>query len=415
MEYAYDAAHRLSHCIQPNSQRDSYEFDLANNLVKQPGLGNVSLQSGNRLNTANDEKFAYNDRNHISERTSHRGTIKYEYDSRDQLIRAELPTGLWEADYDAMGRRVRKTFNGQTTQYLWNTDQLAGEISPDGRLILYVYADPLALTPMLFIEYESVDAETSTGKRYFVLSDQIGTPICIENSFGNVVWQAKIEPFGETKLSTDNQIEFHFRFPGHYWDEDVTLNNNRFRFYDPILGRYIQSDPLGIAGNSNVHAYCVNPLNFVDVRGLTCPHCERHGIADQDCPENHKDTEVVYVHVNDEGVVVYIGITNAPERRAGEHASDPTKTGTTMIVVSPPVSHDDARNIESLAIRARLDAAGVDRNASVADQLHSAGLDNLNRGRTDDRRAEAPGTAAGIGNTGFTDEAFDLTNGGTRL
>ncbi len=266
--YAYDTAHRLSHRIQPNGQRDSYEFDLANNLVKQPGLSNVSLRSGNRLNTANDETFAYNDRNHISERTSHRGTIKYEYDSRDQLIRAELPTGVWEADYDAMGRRVRKTFNGQTTQYLWNTDQLAGEISPVGRLRLYVYADPLALTPMVFIEYESIEADPSTGKRYVVLSDQIGTPICIEDAAGKVVWQAKIEPFGEAKLSADNLIEFHFRFPGHYWDEDLQLNYNRFRFYDPRLGRYDQSDPIGIAGGTNIYTYSTNPLEKVDTRGL---------------------------------------------------------------------------------------------------------------------------------------------------
>lgn len=275
--YAYDAAHRLSQRIQPNGQRDTYEFDLANNLVKQPGLGNVSLQSGNHLNTANDEKFAYNDRNHISERTSHPGTIQYEYDSRDQLVRVQMPDGIWEADYDAMGRRVRKTFNGQTTQYLWNTDQLAGEISPDGRLRLYIYADSLALTPMLLVEYDSVEADPSTGKRYIVLSDQIGTPICIEDAAGKVVWQAKIEPFGEAKLSTDNQIDFHFRFPGHYWDENVQLNYNRFRFYDPKLGRYIQSDPMGIAGGQNVYVYAANPLLVVDTRGLDCRTCDAQG------------------------------------------------------------------------------------------------------------------------------------------
>jgi RHS repeat-associated protein len=271
--HQYDAAHRLRGRTLPNGRQEAFRFDDANNLLEQPGLENVSLQAGNRLATAGDETFVYNDRNHIAERRSSRGTIKYFYDERDQLVRLESSRGTWEAEYDALGRRVRKTFNGATTEYLWNTDQLAGEISPDGRLRLYVYADPLALTPMLFVDYDSVDADPSSGRRYIVFSDQIGAPVCIEDAAGQIVWTASIEPFGEAKLSAENRIEFNLRFPGHYWDADVSLNYNRFRFYDPKLGRYIQSDPLGIAGGGNVYFYPSNPLEVSDVLGLTCQAC----------------------------------------------------------------------------------------------------------------------------------------------
>lgn len=272
--YTYDAAHRLSQRITPDRQSSQYEFDSTNNLIAQPGLSEVVLQGGNRIRTASGEAFETNDRDHLRERTSIGGEkTTYFYDSRDQLVRAELPSGVWQAEYDALGRRVRKTFNGATTEYLWNTDQLAGEIFPDGRLRLYVYADPLALTPLLFVEYESIDADPESGDCFIVLADQIGTPVCIEDSTGAVVWQARIEPFGEARLSPGNSIEFHLRFPGHYWDDDIRLNYNRFRMYDPHLGRYLQSDPLGIAGGANVYAYPANPLAYVDTHGLNCPSC----------------------------------------------------------------------------------------------------------------------------------------------
>lgn len=287
--FQYDAAHRLEQRTQSNSQADQYEFDRAGNLIAQPGLSGVVMQMGNRLARAGNETFHYNERNHIEERTSSvRGTTRYGYDSRDQLVRVDSPKGVWEAQYDAMGRRVRKIFNGQRTEYLWNTDQLAGEIFPDGQLRLYIYADPLALTPMLFMQYDSVDADPATGRRYIVLSDQIGTPVCVEDSAGEVVWQAKIEPLGEAVLARENRIEFSLRFPGHVWDADVELNYNRFRFYDPRLGRYLQSDPLGVAGGANVYAYPTNPLGNVDVRGLICATCQAANIPESECPPEHE-------------------------------------------------------------------------------------------------------------------------------
>jgi RHS repeat-associated protein len=289
--YAYDVAHRLISRKDSSGNYDEIEFDDANNIVRQIGIGEIVLQSGNRLLYANDEKFEYNDRNHISSRTGEQGLTAYAYDSRDQLISAMLPHGQWSAEYDAMGRRVRKTFNGQSTEYLWNTDQLAGEIATDGRLRLYVYSDALALTPCMFIDYTSIDADPTSGQCYYVFSDQIGAPIRVEDELGKIVWQATIEPFGAAKLSTENQIDFNLRFPGHYWDADLKMNYNRFRFYDPIIGRYLQSDPLGIQGGDNLYAYSANPLYEVDVRGLNCPHCGK-GSANCECPDDDEPTVV---------------------------------------------------------------------------------------------------------------------------
>jgi RHS repeat-associated protein len=60
------------------------------------------------------------------------------------------------------------------------------------------------------------------------------------------------------------------RFPGQYADDETGYSYNYFRFYDPSIGRYLQSDPLGIAVGLNTYTYVDdNPVNWVDPRG-TC-------------------------------------------------------------------------------------------------------------------------------------------------
>jgi len=88
-----------------------------------------------------------------------------------------------------------------------------------------------------------------------------------------VRWRWDTSPFGEF-APNDNPaglgaFTFNVRFPGQYYDAESGLFYNYFRDYDPQTGRYVQSDPIGLAGGINTYAYVAsNPLSFADPFGL---------------------------------------------------------------------------------------------------------------------------------------------------
>src|SRR5208283_4297734 len=70
----------------------------------------------------------------------------------------------------------------------------------------------------------------------------------------------------------------NLRLPGQYFDHETTFHYNGFRDYIPAIGRYIESDPIGLGGGLNTYAYVEGmPLNFVDPLGLSSWNLYKHG------------------------------------------------------------------------------------------------------------------------------------------
>jgi RHS repeat-associated protein len=267
--YHYDAAHRLKVAEHEDGKRELYAHDKAGNLVLQPRLGGVRIGSGNKLRQANGEQFYYDHRDNVVLRESERGATRYEYDSFDQLVGISLNGHEWQADYDALGRRARKRWSSRTTEYYWDHDRLSGEIRGDGSVRIYVYADERALAPLLYVDYAGLGAEPESGTVKYLFTNHLGVPERVEDDSGNTFWQGEVSPYGSIRVESGRRDEIYLRFPGHYYDIETGLHYNRFRYYDPVLGCYLQCDPLGIAGGYNLYAYLANPLSSVDILGLT--------------------------------------------------------------------------------------------------------------------------------------------------
>jgi RHS repeat-associated protein len=63
-------------------------------------------------------------------------------------------------------------------------------------------------------------------------------------------------------------LEQPFRFQGQQFDEETGLHYNRFRYYDPGVGRFVSQDPIGLSGGFNVLIYGSNPFRWIDPLGL---------------------------------------------------------------------------------------------------------------------------------------------------
>ena len=111
--------------------------------------------------------------------------------------------------------------------------------------------------------------QTSTeDSLYFVHQDHLNVPAVLTDKDKKVVWEGHREPFGKTEVTVAT-IQQPFRFPGQYYDAETGLSYNLMRDYDPATGRYVQSDPIGLAGGINTYAYVNgNPIMFIDPLGL---------------------------------------------------------------------------------------------------------------------------------------------------
>ena len=264
--FTYDSLDRLRGVIDDN---DNYEFEYDDN-------GNrTSLNlSGNFT-----EYLIQSNSNRIQEITSDEGTTILDYDSvgnsrnrgyynfqYNEMNRLETVENnsveISRYSYDANSRRIHKAslMSGNMTFIYDVNNQLIAEIDEFGNSIReYIYWEN---SPMVMFDGDN-------NVPYFYAKDHLHTPHKLIDDSGNIAWSAIYTPFGEATINSDSIVTQPLRYPGQYYDEETGLHYNWHRYYDPTLGRYITSDPIGINGGLNTYAYADgNPIVRIDVRGL---------------------------------------------------------------------------------------------------------------------------------------------------
>jgi RHS repeat-associated protein len=92
----------------------------------------------------------------------------------------------------------------------------------------------------------------------------VGAPLRLLSTDGEVVWTSSASVWG----ATDADVAMPLRFPGQYHDVETGLFYNLNRYYNPDTGRYVSTDPLGLAPSPNPHSYVPNPTTQIDPLGL---------------------------------------------------------------------------------------------------------------------------------------------------
>jgi RHS repeat-associated protein len=219
--------------------------------------------------------------------------------------------------YDPLGRRIAKQDAFGITRFAYDGDLLTAELR-GSRSNEYLY-EPDSFVPLAKLEgtadwfkkalandtaqiddQDEEEQERETPQSFAIYHyhcDQIGAPQELTDEQGQIVWATSYKVWGQTetlqylKTGTDdavfsnnsttlspvqakqstqlNFIEQPLRFQGQYLDEETGLHYNRYRYYDPVTGRFIHQDPIGLEGGENLYQYGPNSTEWIDPQGLS--------------------------------------------------------------------------------------------------------------------------------------------------
>ena len=183
----------------------------------------------------------------------------YTYNAENQLVTVAAPQRSVNYTYDASGRRIGKTVDGVAVTYLYDGLHIIAEYDASDRLVRrYIHSatldQPIAMTG-------------AGGAYYYYHFDAIGSAVLISSPSGTSSERYAYDSYG--RVSSPSAIGNPFLFTGREYDSESETYGYRARTYSPILGRFLQTDPIGYRDGPNPYAYCQNnPLNLIDPLGL---------------------------------------------------------------------------------------------------------------------------------------------------
>jgi len=268
-DYQYDALDRLTQDALVGIDITDFGYDTNGNRLSET-LNSVTTNYGyaansNQLNTVGSGTVTHDAAGNLT--TDQNGTRTFVYNNANRLFQIYTSGTLTATyTYNALGQRTRKVTASSSTVYHYDlSGNLIAETNVSGTPIRdYVWLDnqPVA----------QIDVNGATETITYLHTDHLNTPRTGTDSNGTIVWRWEGGAFGGDSADVDGDGQktvVNFRFPGQYYDGESGLHYNYFRYYDPATGRYITSDPIGLAGGLNTYGYVGgNPVNRIDPLGL---------------------------------------------------------------------------------------------------------------------------------------------------
>ena len=276
--YQYDAIGRILSANQPNLA-ETFAFDPAHNLLDPAATssGSGGRIENNQVTVFEDKRYAYDAHGNLVDKKIAKHThIKLAWNAEHQLIKsqatrnaqADTPTvQQTEYGYDPFGRRVFKRDAFGETRFVWDGNRLLAEARGSSTRT-YVYK-AASFVPLAQLESNPKPADAAKPKAdvLYFHTDHLGTPRELTDGDGTLQWAATYKAWGnvlrvemvqvQAAPEAESLIQLQaLRFQGQYFDVETGLHYNRFRYYDPDIGRFVSQDPIGLLGGDKRISIC---------------------------------------------------------------------------------------------------------------------------------------------------------------
>lgn len=249
---------------------DSYTYDATGNRLsaKVNGVEQTYVYPSNshRLSSVSGAKRTYDLAGNLLSVDGSDREFSYNAASRMSTVRID-GTVAAEFRYNEMGQQTSRSVQGDASRFLYD----------EKGLWLGTYDQANTISQQIIWLDQLPVGVIEGGSLQYVEPDHLGAPRAVVNPTRNAVvwtWNLKGEAFGATAPNEDPDrdgtgFEFSLRLPGQRFEASTGLNQNHHRDYDASIGRYVQSDPIGLAGSISTYGYVdADPMSRIDPTGL---------------------------------------------------------------------------------------------------------------------------------------------------
>ncbi|MBC9930510.1 RHS repeat-associated core domain-containing protein [Chitinophaga qingshengii] len=283
VKFSHDDTGNLTWAEYEDGRQDYRSPDKAGNIFKNPLRNDRQYETGGRLLETDKARLLYDEEGNLVRKITAGATWEYEWYGNGQLKTVVRPDGKTVSfQYDGLGRRTKKIFNGKVTRFVWDKHKLLHEwtypekdqprtvVNENGETVAS-HPEPVPPQQLHTWIWEegafNVAAKITDGKAWSIISDHLGTPCEAYDAEGQKVWSSELDIDGNIRHLEGPRDFVPFRFPGQYDDVETGLYYNRFRYYAPQEGVYISADPIGFAGGWNSYAYVKDTNGYIDIWG----------------------------------------------------------------------------------------------------------------------------------------------------
>lgn len=204
--------------------------------------------------------------------TQYAQNISLGWNSQYQLTSAGAASNLVQYSYDVLDRKISRVEGTNVEYYVYAGNQVVADVDASGNLLRTYVWGPGIDNLLAITTYSATETNT-----YYPLTDHLNTVHALVDATGQIIERYEYDAWGKVlgicnsagDELTESAVGNRYLWQGREYDSTTGLYYFRARWYDPVVGRWLSNDPIGISGGLNQYVFCGNsPVNATDPSGL---------------------------------------------------------------------------------------------------------------------------------------------------